>query len=265
MSGGGGDTRGRGDVLVLCYHGVSDTWPSPLAIPPERLRWQVGRLLRKGWRAATFAGAVTAPPHPRTLAVTFDDAFCSVVRLGLPVLRELGVPATAFVPTGFVGGGRPFTWPETEHWVGTPHEGEVEGMSWDDLAKLRDAGWEVGSHSVSHAHLTALGDEALAGELSGSRRAIEERLGTCRSVAYPYADVDDRVVAAARAAGYEAGAVVLPLRRSRDRLRVPRVPMPPTETAIGHRLHVSRAMRRLQETRPWPAVQRAKRAVTRER
>jgi peptidoglycan/xylan/chitin deacetylase (PgdA/CDA1 family) len=255
----------RSDVLALSYHGVSDTWPSPLAISPARLRWQVERLLRKGWRATTFSEAVTAPPHPKTLAVTFDDAYSSVVRLGLPILSELGVPATVFVPTGFVGGGRPFVWPETEHWVRTPHAPEVEGMSWQDLAVLRDAGWEVGAHSVSHARLTTLDDEALAEELRESRRAIEERLGACRAVAYPYADVDERVAAAAAATGYEAGAAVLPTRHRGDRLRFPRVPMTPTETNLGHRLHMSRAVRRLQETGPWPAVQRAKRALMRER
>lgn len=252
-------------MLVLCYHGVSDAWPNPLAVAPGRLRRQLARLLGNGWRPATFADAVTAPPHARTLAVTFDDAFRSVIRLGLPVLRELGVPATVFAPTGFLGGDRPFTWPETDRWVGTEHESEVEGMSWDDLAELRDAGWEVGSHSVSHAHLTALDDGALARELRDSKREIDARVASCRSLAYPYSDVDDRVAAAARAAGYEAGAVVLPLRQRRDPLRFPRVPVLSTETELGHRLHLTRPVRRLQGTRPWPALQRATRALSRER
>ena len=36
---------------------------------------------------------------------------------------------------------------------------------------------------------------------------MEEGIGQpCRSIAYPYGDVDERVIEAARAAGYELGA-----------------------------------------------------------
>jgi peptidoglycan/xylan/chitin deacetylase (PgdA/CDA1 family) len=257
--------RRRGhDVLVLCYHGISDGWPDPLAVGPERLRSQVEVLLRRGWRAAAFTDAVTAPPHERTLAVTFDDALRSVARLALPVLRELDVPATVFVPTGFVGGGRPFAWPETERWLATEHAGELEGMSWAELAELSDAGWEIGSHSVSHAHLTALDDERLGRELRESREAIESRVGLCRSVAYPYSDFDDRVTAAAEAVGYEAGAAVLPVRDRGGRMCFPRVPVFSSESRLTHRLHLSRPVRRLQATRPWYALRRgAERVVSR--
>lgn len=252
------------DVLALCYHGVSATWPDPLAVSPERLRAQVERLLGRGWRAATFTDAVTEPGPGRTLAVTFDDALRSVARLALPVLRELGAPATVFAPTGFADSGGPFAWPETERWLGGDHAHELDGMTWDELAELRDAGWEVGSHSVSHAHLTTLGDAELERELRDSRRAIEARLGSCRSIAYPYSDLDGRVVSAARDAGYEAGAAVLPLRHGRDPLRFPRVPVIATEGELAHRLHLSRPVRRLQATRPWPLLQRAARVVNRE-
>jgi peptidoglycan/xylan/chitin deacetylase (PgdA/CDA1 family) len=250
-------------VLALGYHGVSPSCPWSLTIPPERLRQQIGRLIARGWRAATFAEAVGGFPRVPTLTVTFDDGLRSVIRLALPVLRELQVPATVFVPTGFVDRGGPFVWPETESWLGTEHGHELDGMSWTELAELRNHGWEIGSHCVSHTRLTELDDAALAAELGESRAAIERKLGPCRSVAYPYSDVDDRVAAAARAAGYEAGAAMLPLRHRGDPLRFPRVPVPAMEGRLAHRLHLSRPVRALQSTRPWPAVQRAARAVSR--
>ena len=255
----------RADLLVLCYHGVSRSWPEPVAVDPEKMRRQVVRLLRHGWRPATFSDAVLSPRARRTLVVTFDDALRSVFLLALPVLRELGVPATVFAPTGFVGSDEPFAWPGVDHWLGSTHQRELEGMSWDELARLRDEGWEVGSHAVTHPRLTGLSDERLAAELRDSKETIAARLGACRSIAYPYSDFDARVVTAARAAGYEAGAVVLPARHGGDQLSVPRVPMLGAESDLAHRLHVSRGMRRLQATPSWPRVQRAARAFSRGR
>jgi peptidoglycan/xylan/chitin deacetylase (PgdA/CDA1 family) len=258
MSDGGPSYR---DVLVLCYHGVSPSWPDPTAVTPFALRRQVERLLARGWQPATFTEAVTRAGSGRTLAVTFDDALSSVIRLGWGVLRELGVPATVFAPTAFVESGGPFGWPGMDRWLGTQHESELVGMTWDELAQLRDDGWEIGSHSASHTRLTGLDDAELAAELRDSKRAIEARLGGCRSLAYPYSDVDERVAALARAAGYEAGAAVLPVRHRGDPMRFPRVPMVADETRLQHRLHLSRWMRRLQATRPWPAVQWVARAL----
>ncbi len=195
------------DVLVLCYHGVSESWPAETAVTPQRLGEQLSALLRRGWSPATFTGALTAPRERRTLAVTFDDAPRSVLTHAAPVLDRLGVPATVFVPTDFPDSGRPMGWPGQEQWVGGEHERELECLSWEELGRLAGAGWEIGSHTRSHPRLTTLDDAALADELRGSRAECERRLGgPCRSLAYPYGDVDARVVAAARDAGYLAAA-----------------------------------------------------------
>jgi peptidoglycan/xylan/chitin deacetylase (PgdA/CDA1 family) len=62
----------------------------------------------------------------------------------------------------------------------------------------------IGSHGVSHAHLTRLSDEEIRSELCDSRGQIEHELGReCRDLAYPYGEHDDRVRRLARAAGYE--------------------------------------------------------------
>jgi peptidoglycan/xylan/chitin deacetylase (PgdA/CDA1 family) len=41
---------------------------------------------------------------PRAVAVTFDDGYKSNYELALPILREVGIPATIFVTSGFVSG-----------------------------------------------------------------------------------------------------------------------------------------------------------------
>ncbi len=192
------------DTLVLCYHAVSDSWPASLAVSADQLRTQLERLVERGYRGVTFSEAVAGGDSGRTLAVTFDDAYRSTL-LARPILAELGLPGTVFVPTAHVGSSEPMSWAGIDQWVGGPHESELLCMDAADLQALAGAGWEIGAHTHSHPHLTTLDDTALARELGESRERVEQLMGApCRSLAYPYGDFDGRVVAAARVAGYEA-------------------------------------------------------------
>jgi peptidoglycan/xylan/chitin deacetylase (PgdA/CDA1 family) len=141
------------------------------------------------------------------LAITFDDAFASVIQYAVPILSRHGIPATVFAPTSFMDGHVPLEWPGVDHWQRTENAGEMRAMDWDDLRGLADAGWEIGSHTCSHPHLTTLDPASLKRELNESKSVCSERLGReCRSIAYPYGDINPMVIAAAADAGYETGA-----------------------------------------------------------
>jgi peptidoglycan/xylan/chitin deacetylase (PgdA/CDA1 family) len=211
------------DALVLCYHSVSRTLPAGFNVTPEALERQLRAFLRRGYRGVTFAEAVLDPGPGRVLAVTFDDAYRSVLDEALPVLRRLGLPGSVYPVTGLVGSPAPLSWPGIEEWAPGPHAREVLGLDWDELALLADAGWEVGSHTVSHPWLPDCGDAELEDELRRSRATIEARLGRpCETLAYPYGGLDARVLTAARAAGYRA-AGALDSRRRGGALDHPRV------------------------------------------
>ena len=190
-------------TLSLCYHAVSERWPAVLSVRPDRFEHQMGVLARRGFRSLTFTQAACGRPLKRGLAITFDDGYRSVIGAAKPILDHHGMVATVFVPTRFVGANA-MSWPGIDRWTGAEHEAELAPLSWSELEDLAAAGWEVGSHTQSHPHLTRLGDEELAAELSDSRAEIEARLGSCASLAYPFGDHDARVVAAAREAGYAA-------------------------------------------------------------
>jgi peptidoglycan/xylan/chitin deacetylase (PgdA/CDA1 family) len=203
------------DVLVLCYHAVSSRWPSALAVTPDALERQVGGLLRRGYAGATFTEAVLGETNGRVLSVTFDDAYRSVFEVAAPLLARLGLPATVYVPTRWAGAAEPMRWPGIEEWSDGVFADELQCMDAGQLSALANAGWEIGSHTVSHPRLTAVDDVALDKELRASRSGVEELAGQpCRSIAYPYGDVDIRVTTAAAAAGYAAGAA-LPTRPHR--------------------------------------------------
>jgi peptidoglycan/xylan/chitin deacetylase (PgdA/CDA1 family) len=213
--------------LVLCYHAVSETWPSPGAISPSRLGAQLRFLLRLGYSPMTLSEAIREGAPRRAMVVTFDDAYRSILERGLPILEALGVPATVFVPTDAAGGAGPMTWSELGTWVGTEHEHELRCMSWDELRHLSGRGWEIGSHTCSHPRLAELAAEAAGTELSRSRQICEEELQiSCISLAYPFGSYDSRVMELVAAAGYRT-AVTLNDRmieslRDRGPLDIPR-------------------------------------------
>jgi peptidoglycan/xylan/chitin deacetylase (PgdA/CDA1 family) len=253
------------DVLVLCYHALSPTWPAPLSIDPDAFERQMRDLRRRGFVAATLRDAIERPPAERTVAVTFDDAYRSVLDLARPILDRFGMPASVYVPTAWPERGEPMTWDGIDQWLGGPHEHELACLGWDELRGLRDGGWEVGSHTRSHPRLPEIDDAALDTELAGSRVDCEAGLGApCDSIAYPYGAVDERVVAAAGRAGYRY-AVSLP-----RELHAPR-PLCWPRVGIYHvdgeadwrwRLKVSPAVRRLRGSRAWSALDGARRGLT---
>jgi peptidoglycan/xylan/chitin deacetylase (PgdA/CDA1 family) len=163
--------------VVLCYHAVSPTWEHRLSITPDLLLRQV-RLLKRF----------------RRLRASFDDAFRSSATV-FPQLQRMGVPVQVFVCTGYARDGAALSIPE----LAGDDPQQLATMTWDELRRV-----DVGSHGVTHAHLTRLSDEELRRELVDSKQRIEDELGrACVDFAYPYGEHDDRVRAAVRSAGYE--------------------------------------------------------------
>lgn len=246
-------------ALVLCYHAVSPTFPAPLSVTPADLERQLTMLLRRGYEGTTFTRALEEPGARRALVVTFDDAYRSVLESALPVLDRLRVPGTVFAPTDFIGEEGPMRWPGIDQWVGGPHEAELAPMSWTQLGTLLERGWEVGSHTCSHPHLTEEDDDALAVELRASKELCEAQLGgECASLAYPYGDHDARVVAATRAAGYRFAATLPTRLDAGGPLEVPRVGVYHQDGTRRFRLKVSPVLRALRTSPAWAVLERGR-------
>ena len=224
------------DVLVDLLPRTEPDLVSELSLTPETFEYQVQHLLDRGWHATTFADAVLDPPASRTLAITFDDAFDSVKRYAAPVLARLGAPATVFAPTAFIGGDA-LNWPGLDRWEDSPDAGELAALTWDDLGELSEIGWEIGSHTRTHPRLTQLSAPELERELGESREECARTLGTsCRSVAYPYGDVDAHVADIARELGYHAGAALSSRLERLGPYRQPRVAIYHEDAAWRFRL-----------------------------
>ena len=231
-------------AIVLCDHALSSNWKAELSTTAARFERQLGLLSRRGYRGVTFSAAVAAPAE-RVVAVTFDDAYRSVLDLARPILDRFGWPGTVFAPTSGIDAGA-LSWDGIDRWQGTAHAHELTPMSWQELGALAASGWEIGSHTATHPHLTRIDDAALDEELTSSKARCEEALSQpCVSLAYPYGDVDARVVAAAARAGYRTAASLPRQLGSRDALDWPRIGVYHADDDRRFQLKVSPLVRQL--------------------
>src|SRR5579859_7762471 len=101
----------RGSLLVLIFHRVL-SHPDPL-LPgePDVVHFAAQMdLVRAVCRVLPLAEAVdrlySRSLPPRAACITFDDGYANNLTHAAPILRERGLPATAFVASGYLGGGR---------------------------------------------------------------------------------------------------------------------------------------------------------------
>ena len=186
--------------VILGYHGVAEARRrddlSMLLVAPERFRAQLTLLRSAGFRFVTMAELARAgaggPPPPGLAAITFDDGMRNNHEVALPILRELGIPATVYVTIGFIGGASP--------WVTAGGDGAM--MTAEQLRELAGAGWELGAHTMTHPDMSALDYDACLKEICDGRNALEEISGApVETFAYPFGSYGPAALSAARDSG----------------------------------------------------------------
>lgn len=187
--------------LMLMYHSISTAgkvpdWPWAVSI--EHFRAQLDFLAEAGYATPTMGELVANPQSfrgRRTVTITFDDGYQDNLA-AFEELKRRNMLATWFIVSGSVG--RVPTWPA---------DGRPAGrlLNAGELRQMRDAGMEIGSHTVNHLRLTELDEASRRNELLSSKQALEDILGnSVTSFAYPYGAWDEGCATAAREADYLA-------------------------------------------------------------
>lgn len=198
----------RPRIPVLVYHKIAA--PSPFdanpntCVTPANFAAQIRALSLLGYGTPDPAEYLKArqglpaslPPKP--VLITFDDAFDTVLTAALPVLKKYRFSAAAFMVSSAFGG--------SAFWDGETSASPNRLLDLDGLKRLRDEGWLIGSHGVSHRKFTSLGRAELAEEAALSRSALSSALGTDVDwFAYPYGAETPAAREAVAAAGYRIG------------------------------------------------------------
>lgn len=194
-------------VPALLYHSISDAPSAALqdyTVHPDLFREHLSVIRTQGWDVVTITELERRLAERRTaphvhnegqamLLITFDDGFADNTEEAAVALAEYGFPATVYVTTGTIG--------RSCDWLGDA--GRRSMVSWTQLRGLVEAGWEIGSHSVSHAELDVIPLSDARHEIERSRAVLEDGLGrTVDSFAYPHGYYRRAVREAVIDAGY---------------------------------------------------------------
>jgi peptidoglycan/xylan/chitin deacetylase (PgdA/CDA1 family) len=264
--------RGQAQIHVLGYHRVVDrvvedgpVSPS-LCISAQSFRRQMEQV-KRAFHVLTLREAVAAIEGRLQLdrdacAVTFDDGYRDLYLRAAPILAELGIPATVFVPSGYLGTGRALThdrlyaalWrlrrgnpsalvdgliarlpasaltaitEELESVGGgpVPLGDDARVLDAGELRTLAERGWEIGGHTIDHSVLVHEPAARIDEQLRRPKSDLESIAGRpCRYFAYCNGFHSPPLVQALARCGYE-GAVTTcdrPNRRGDDRFRIGR-------------------------------------------
>jgi hypothetical protein len=177
---------------ILTYHSI-DSSGSPISLSEEAFRGHVRFFGSGRVQVVPVAELATMPDETDAVALTFDDGFLNFTSTAMPTLAHLGFPATVFVVSDAAG--------QTNAWGGHETDGipTLPLMSWTDVQRVREAGFEVGAHTRTHADLTRLSPAQVEEEAEGSATRILEEIGERpRRFAYPYGYANDVVANVAR-------------------------------------------------------------------
>lgn len=218
---------------VLYYH----------EIEPE----QRGRFARQMDEVSRLTEVIRADQRQRLepgrcySSITFDDGFVSVLENALPEMEARGIPATLFIPTGYLG--------HRPGWIQDPDSPAYHQnvMSVEQLAKLKDHPlFSLESHSLSHPNFLKLDEQQARSEFQECKRHLEGILNRKVTLfSFPYGAHDSRLVELALEAGYERVFTVEPRAAfaEADEVITGRVAVEPSDWLIEFRLKVLGAYR----------------------
>jgi peptidoglycan/xylan/chitin deacetylase (PgdA/CDA1 family) len=180
----------------------------------------------------------------RELAITFDDGYRDNFENAAPVLERLGLPATFFLVTQWMG-------TDVVPWWDRQQGVRYPWMTWDQVRSLHERGFDLGSHTRTHVDLGAVMEPQAKEEILGGRNELEQILSApVELFAYPYgrrvnlAEANRQLV---RRAGFRCccscfGGLIAPGMDPFDLRRVPITSICPSPLQFGFEVALGRSL-----------------------
>jgi len=186
-------------LYVLIYHRVGADQGQEMDLPLATFRRQMEWLSRHTEVVPLSDGLdrLSGGAFERDrVAITFDDGYRDVFTRAWPVLRDLSLPATVFLATGFMEGESAAPIREGAGDRGEP----ARALGWDQVGEMAASGLvAVGSHTHTHRSLDAISAAEAEDECERSNAVLRSRAGVePDTFAYPRALVGNEDVVARR-------------------------------------------------------------------
>jgi peptidoglycan/xylan/chitin deacetylase (PgdA/CDA1 family) len=134
------------------------------------------------------ATQIPGKPQDTLVSLTFDDGNADNYPVAA-VLKQYGMHATFYIPSGLVG--------------------SKGFMTWDQLQTLQNDGNEIGGHTLDHIKLVGLNPDTLRHEICDDRANLIAHGLTPISFAYPFGNYDEQVSQTVKDCGYTSARTIL--------------------------------------------------------
>ena len=178
-------------VPILTYHSI-DRSQSVISASPKTFDSHVCYMIEHGYKNYRLLEIVecliTGNVLPnRAFVITFDDGYKNNLDEALPVLTKYRCTATIFITTAYVG--KANAWPDQHQSIP-----KLPMMTWEEIRTIRNAGIDIGAHSVNHPYLPHLQTEPdIRNEIVDSQKQLADQLGeNIPLFSYPYGQYDAR-------------------------------------------------------------------------
>lgn len=185
---------------ILLYHHIDAAMPASTSISRELFAEHMEYVAKNGYKVVPLAKLLSAVRkgrkiRPRTLAITFDDAYPSILHNALPVLQHHKWPFTVFASTEDIDR-------DTEGYLG-----------WDELRELESHRGTIANHGHKHQHMLARQtDESneewrsrITGDIQFAQNRLEAELKRpAKLFSYPYGEFDAELIEVVSELGYLA-------------------------------------------------------------
>ncbi|OGU82928.1 MAG: hypothetical protein A2279_14720 [Stygiobacter sp. RIFOXYA12_FULL_38_9] len=218
------------NIKVLMYHKIIDEGKSSqshwTSVGREEFRKHLMLLDRWGFTPITFRdyllfikGQISLPKRP--VILTFDDGYEEVYKIAFPMLKDMGWNAVVFV----IGDSKI----KIDLWNNKLLTGNPSLLNSDQIKEMHEAGFEIGSHSMTHLYLPNEPYSNAWYEIAWSKDELELLIGSSiQSFSYPYGAVNNYLKKMVKIAGYNIGCGVYtgPPKFGQDILDIRRITIP---------------------------------------
>ena len=166
---------GADSCIAVMFHDIKSEYTG-VDYSPEGFEKLLRKVSERGFRLCSARDFFQHPQSDRMIICTFDDGYEDVYRNAFPIMQRYGFSATVYVCPDLVG--KDNSWNHKDDTVRIH-------MNHEMIEDLWHAGWEIGSHGLSHINMLRLPEHELEDNLVRSKDQLG-LYGPIESFCYPY-------------------------------------------------------------------------------